>query len=73
MPRWLGIALGLIVFTFTWTSVIFTLILPRALSGPGRMSIWINRAIRGVLIAISRLARTYEGKDAILAPAGPII
>ncbi|MDQ1430785.1 MAG: hypothetical protein QOF40_1387 [Actinomycetota bacterium] len=73
MPRWLGIALGLIVFTFTWTSVIFTLILPRALSGPGRMSIWINRAIRGVLVAISRLARTYEGKDAILAPAGPIM
>jgi hypothetical protein len=73
MPRWLGIVLGLMVFAFTWTSVIFTLVLPRALSGPGRMSIWINRAVRAVLVAISRVARTYERKDAILAPAGPVM
>jgi hypothetical protein len=72
MPRWLGIILGLVVFTFTWTSVIFTLVLPRALSGPGRMSIWINRAVRAVFVAISRVARTYERKDAILAPIGPV-
>jgi hypothetical protein len=72
MPRGLGIVLGLIVFTFTWTGVIFTLVLPRALSGPGRISIWINRAVRGVFVAISRVARTYERKDAILAPTGPV-
>jgi hypothetical protein len=72
MPRWLGIVLGLIVLGFTWTGVIFTLVLPRALSGPGRISIWINRVTRGVFLSVSRLARTYERKDAILAPIGPV-
>jgi hypothetical protein len=72
MPRWLGILLGLIVLGLTWTGVIFTLVLPRALSGPGRISIWINRVTRGVFVGISRFARTYERKDAILAPVGPV-
>ena len=57
MPRWLGILLGLIVLGFTWTGVIFTLVLPRALSGPGRISIWINRVTRGVFLSMQTRRR----------------
>jgi len=42
------------------------------LQGPGRLSLWINRATRRTFFAVSRLADTYERKDAILAPIGPI-
>jgi hypothetical protein len=59
------------VLVLTWSSVLFTLVLPRALSGPARLSIWINRSTRRLFFAISRLARTYERKDAVLAPIGP--
>jgi hypothetical protein len=72
MPVWLGIALGVIILALTWSSVIFTLVIPRRLQGPGRLSIWINRSTRRAFFAISRLADTYERKDAILAPIGPI-
>jgi hypothetical protein len=72
MPVWLGILVGLVVLTLTWTSVVFTLVLPRALAGPGRLSIWVNRTTRRFFFAFSRLARTYERKDAVLAPIGPV-
>ncbi len=72
MPLWLGILIGVVVLTLTWTSVVFTLVLPRALSGPARLSIWINRSTRRLFFAVSRLARTYERKDALLAPIGPV-
>jgi hypothetical protein len=72
MPRWFGIAIGVGVLSLIWTSVVFTLVLPRALSGPARLSIWINRSTRRVFFAISRLARAYERKDAVLAPIGPV-
>jgi hypothetical protein len=72
MPPWLGILIGLVILALTWVSVVFTLVLPRALLGPGRLSIWINRSTRKLFFAISRLARTYERKDAVLAPIGPV-
>src|SRR6267378_1433699 len=72
MPVWLGIAIGFIIVTLTWSSVIFTLVIPRTPQGPGRFSLWINRSTRRAFFAISRLADTYERKDAILAPIGPI-
>jgi len=72
MPVWLGIAIGVVILALTWSSVIFTLVIPRTLQGPGRLSLWINRATRRVFFAISRLADTYERKDAILAPIGPV-
>jgi hypothetical protein len=72
MPLWLGILIGVVILTLTWTSVVFTLVLPRALSGPGRLSIWINRLTRRLFFGVSRLARTYERKDAVLAPIGPV-
>jgi hypothetical protein len=72
MPLWLGILIGVVILTLTWTSVVFTLVLPRALPGPARLSIWINKSTRRVFFAGCRLARTYEGKDAVLAPIGPV-
>jgi hypothetical protein len=72
MPVWLGILVGVVILALTWSSVVFTLVLPRTLQGPGRLSIWINRSTRRVFFAVSRLADTYERKDAILAPIGPV-
>src|SRR5690349_15885802 len=72
MPLWLGLLIGVVILTLTWTSVVFTLVLPRAQPGPARLSIWINKSTRRVFFAISRLARTYETKDAVLAPIGPV-
>ncbi len=72
MSHQVGIAIGVVVLALTWTSVIFTLVLPRAISGPAQLSIWINRSVRRVFFAISHVARTYERKDAVLAPIGPV-
>jgi hypothetical protein len=72
MPVWLGILVGVVILMLTWTSVVFTLVLPRALLGPGRLSIWITRSTRWLFFAISRFAHTYERKDAVLAPIGPV-
>jgi hypothetical protein len=72
MPLWLGILLGVVVLTSTWSSVIFTLMLPRAFPGPGRLAIWINKTTRRFFFALSRLAPTFEGKDAVLAPIAPV-
>jgi hypothetical protein len=72
MPVWLGILIGLVILALTWSSVIFTLVLRRTPQGPGRLSLWINRSTRAVFFAGSRLAGTYERKDAVLAPTGPV-
>jgi hypothetical protein len=72
MPVWLGVLLGVAILVFTWTSVVFTLVLPRSLWGPGRLTIWITRSVRWFFFSLARLARTYEGKDAVLAPIGPV-
>jgi hypothetical protein len=72
MPVWFEIALGAALLTFTWTSVVFTLILPRSRLGPGQLALWINRGCRRVFRAVARLAPTYEGKDSVLALTGPV-
>ncbi len=65
-------ALGLFVVLVTVTSVLFTLVLPRQPKGIERMTLVVNRSVRLVFVALSRLAETYEGKDAILAPTAPV-
>jgi hypothetical protein len=72
MSHEVGIAIGVVILALTWTSVIFTLVLPRAISGPAQLSIWINRSVRRVFFAASHVASTYERKDAVLAPTGPV-
>jgi len=72
MSSFVAIPLGFALLVFTWTSVLLTLVLPRAQWGPGRLSVWVNRTIRAILMVISRLTNSYERKDAILALIGPI-
>lgn len=70
--RQLVFAAGLLVVGFTGLQVLFTLVLPRRPSGFERLTLWVNRAVRLCFVGLSRLARTYEAKDALLAPAGPV-
>jgi hypothetical protein len=72
VPAWLGWLIGIVLLVSTWTLIVFTLVLPRALRGPGRLSVAVNKATRWIFFAVSRLARTYEAKDAVLAPIGPV-
>ena len=65
-------ALGLVVVLATGLSVLFTMVLPRRPAGIARVSLWINRGVRLVFVGLTRLARSYEAKDAILAPVGPV-
>jgi hypothetical protein len=65
-------ALGLLIVIFTSASVLFTIVLPREPRGFERLSTFANRMVRDAFIALSRLARTYEGKDALLAPTAPV-
>jgi hypothetical protein len=72
MPVWLGLLIGIVLVVLTWTIILFTVVVPRALRGPGRLSVSVNRATRWIFFRVSRLARTYEGKDAVLAPIGAV-
>jgi hypothetical protein len=64
--------LGLVIVWITLAEVLFTMVLPRRPAGVERLSLFINRSVRLVFVGLSRLARTYEGKDAILAPTAPV-
>ncbi|TMM16651.1 MAG: hypothetical protein E6G01_07865 [Actinobacteria bacterium] len=68
--RWIGFAIGILIVVATATSVVVALVLPR--SAGQRLSLTVNRGVRLVFIMLSRLARPYETKDAILAPTGPV-
>jgi hypothetical protein len=72
IPAWIAIPIGIAMLVLTWTSIIFTLVLPRGLTGPGRLTLWITRPTRLVFFWFARFARTYEGKDKVLALIGPV-
>ena len=65
-------AIGLVIVLLTAASVLFTIVLPREPGAFERPSRWANRLVRFAFIALSRLAKTYEGKDALLAPTAPV-
>ncbi|HWE65529.1 MAG TPA: hypothetical protein VG298_02685 [Acidimicrobiales bacterium] len=65
-------AVGLVVVLFTGASVLFTIVLPREPKGFQRLSTVVNRSVRLAFVGISRLARSYEAKDALLAPTAPV-
>ncbi|HEY6623442.1 MAG TPA: hypothetical protein VIX85_06395 [Acidimicrobiales bacterium] len=65
-------AIGLIVVVITSASVLFTIVLPREPRGFERLSSFANRTVRLAFLGLSRAARTYEGKDALLAPTAPV-
>jgi hypothetical protein len=63
---------GLIVVVFTSASVLFTIVLPREPRGFERLSSLVNRVVQWAFIGVARPARTYERKDALLAPVAPV-
>jgi hypothetical protein len=65
-------ALGLALVIATGANVLFTMVLPRRPAGIARASLWVNRSVRLIFVGLTRLARSYEAKDAILAPVGPV-
>jgi hypothetical protein len=67
-----AIPLGVLLLVFTWTSVVFTVVVPRAQFGPGRLSVWVNRAARSFFMAVSKPARSYERRDTVLSLIGPV-
>jgi hypothetical protein len=65
-------ALGLVVVVFTSASVLFTIVLPREPRGFERLSSMVNRLVQLAFLGLARLARSYERKDALLAPTAPV-
>jgi hypothetical protein len=65
-------AIGLVIVLFTIAEVLFVLVLPRQPSGVERVALFVNRSVRLFFVILSRLATSYEGKDAILAPTAPV-
>ena len=63
---------GVAILTFTWMVVIFTIVLPRGQWGPVRLSTSVTRAVRLFFASLARLTKSYERKDSILAPIGPV-
>ena len=63
---------GLIVVFLTVADVVLTMVLPRRPSGIERLSLQVNRLVRICFVFVSRLAKSYERQDAILAPTGPV-
>ena len=63
---------GIAILVFTWMVVVFTIVLPRGQWGPARLSTYITRGVRLVFSGIAGLTKSYERKDTILAPIGPI-
>ncbi len=72
MGRVVAVAGGAALFGLTWTVVVFTIVLPRGQWGLARLSTMVTRAVRLFFAALARLTTSYERKDAILAPIGPI-
>jgi hypothetical protein len=64
--------LGLAIVIITAANVVFTLVLPRRPAGIERLSLVVNRVVRFLFLVVSRAARRYEVKDAMLAPAAPV-
>ena len=64
--------LGLLIVVVTITGTLFVLVLPRQPFGIERLTLVVNRSVRLLFVGLSRLATTYEKKDAILAPTAPV-
>jgi hypothetical protein len=63
---------GLVLVLFTAASVLFTIVLPREPKGFDRVVLLVNQAVRIIFVGLSRFGRTYEEKDALLAPTAPV-
>ncbi len=66
------VVLGVAIVIVTAANVLFTMVLPRSPKGIERTSLLVNQVVRVTFAAVARFARTYEGKDAVLAPTAPV-
>ncbi len=64
--------LGLLIVLITIAGTLFVLVLPRQPFGIERLTLLVNRTVRLIFIGLSRLASSYERKDALLAPTAPV-
>ncbi|MCU1460778.1 MAG: hypothetical protein JWO37_853 [Acidimicrobiales bacterium] len=68
---WVGFALGLFVLPFVSTSVLFTLVIPRAI--PSRLSVFVSRRlVRTAFLFVANRFDDFARKDRVLALSGPI-
>ncbi len=65
-------AAGIAVVALTGASILFTMVLPRSPRGIERVSVGVNRVVRISFLAATRFVTSYETKDALLAPVGPV-
>jgi hypothetical protein len=63
---------GVAIAVFTAASILFTMVLPRSPRGIERLSLFVNRMVRISFLAGTRFVTTYETKDSLLAPVGPV-
>lgn len=68
----LWFVVGLLIVVLTVIGVLFVLVLPRRPMGIERLSLVVNGAVGLVFIGLSRVVKSYEAKDAILAPTAPV-
>jgi hypothetical protein len=68
---WVGFALGLLVLSVVTTSVLFTLVIPRAI--PSRLSVFVGRTlVRRTFLFVASQFDDFARKDSILALSGPV-
>jgi hypothetical protein len=63
---------GLFIVLVTVVSVLFILVLPRQPQGLEKLTVVVNKFVHYSFVMVSRLARSYEVKDSILAPTAPV-
>ncbi len=63
---------GLLICIVTIISVIFILVLPRQPQGLEKLTVIVNKSVHYAFVNLARMAKTYEGKDSILAPTAPV-
>jgi hypothetical protein len=64
--------IGLLIVLVTIVSVLFILVLPRQPQGLEKLTVIVNKSVHYSFVMLSRLGRTYEVKDSILAPTAPV-
>ena len=67
---WLGFAVGLFVVMGTLSSVVGTLVVPRGINS--RISLTVDRALDAGFLQLTRLVRSFELRDRILAWQSPL-
>lgn len=65
--------LGVFIVVVTVISVLFILVLPRQPQGFEKLTLIVSKSVHYTFVNLSRLAKTYEGKDQILAPTAPVV